>query len=115
MAGRHVALVSVLKEAGQPANVAGGRYVVFEPGKAEAAFVVVDQHQGPAAASCRDRPPGRARRADRRGPDGKHRQAEGVREKRAPPRDKHDAGVVAHRASTYEQITKIAASSSFPV
>jgi len=65
MAGRHVALVSVLKEGGQPVIVAGGRYVVFEPGKAEAAFVVVDQHQGPAAASCRDRPPGRARRADR--------------------------------------------------
>src|SRR5215467_4844229 len=43
---KHVALVGVLEEAGRPVIVAGGRYVVIEPGKSEVAFVVIDQYQG---------------------------------------------------------------------
>jgi RimJ/RimL family protein N-acetyltransferase len=42
----HVALVAEVDEAGQPAIVGGGRFVVIEPGKAELAFTVVDQYQG---------------------------------------------------------------------
>lgn len=42
----HVALVAVLTEAGSQAIVGGGRYVVLQPGKAEVAFVVVDEYQG---------------------------------------------------------------------
>ncbi|MBO4223092.1 GNAT family N-acetyltransferase [Bradyrhizobium neotropicale] len=42
----HVALVALIEEAGRPAIVGGGRYVVFEPGRAEMAFVVVDAWQG---------------------------------------------------------------------
>ena len=41
----HVALVAVL-EGGERPVVGGGRYVVVQPGKAEVAFVVVDQYQG---------------------------------------------------------------------
>lgn len=43
---RHVALVAVLEEAGQPEIVGGGRYIVSEPGRAEIAFAVDDPHQG---------------------------------------------------------------------
>jgi RimJ/RimL family protein N-acetyltransferase len=42
----HVALVAVAEEDGHPAIVGGGRYVVIAPGKAEAAFMVVDRYQG---------------------------------------------------------------------
>jgi RimJ/RimL family protein N-acetyltransferase len=42
----HVALVAVVEEGGRPTIAGGGRYVVVEPGKAEVAFVVVDQYQG---------------------------------------------------------------------
>jgi len=42
----HVALVAVADEAGRSIIVGGGRYVMVEPGKAELAFVVVDQYQG---------------------------------------------------------------------
>jgi GNAT superfamily N-acetyltransferase len=42
----HVALVAVADEAGKDAIVAGGRYIVFEPGRAEMAFVVIDAWQG---------------------------------------------------------------------
>ena len=42
----HVALVAVLEEDGRPVIIAGGRYVVVQPGKAEVAFAVVDQYQG---------------------------------------------------------------------
>jgi ribosomal protein S18 acetylase RimI-like enzyme len=42
----HVALVVVVEEAGRLVVAAGARYVVFEPGKAEMAFAVVDQYQG---------------------------------------------------------------------
>src|SRR5215475_10570736 len=38
----HVALVAVLEDGERPV-VGGGRYVVVRPGKAEVAFVVVDQ------------------------------------------------------------------------
>jgi RimJ/RimL family protein N-acetyltransferase len=43
---KHVALVAVTEENGRPTIVAGGRYIVVEPGKAEVAFVVVDAYQG---------------------------------------------------------------------
>jgi GNAT superfamily N-acetyltransferase len=42
---KQVALVVVLEKAGQPI-IAGGRYIVFEPGGAELAFVVEDAYQG---------------------------------------------------------------------
>jgi ribosomal protein S18 acetylase RimI-like enzyme len=41
---KHVALVATVEEAGRAAIVGGGRYVVVEPGRAEVAFVVVDQY-----------------------------------------------------------------------
>jgi ribosomal protein S18 acetylase RimI-like enzyme len=34
------------EELGQQVIVGGGRYVVVQPGKAEVAFVVIDQYQG---------------------------------------------------------------------
>lgn len=42
----HAALVAVMEEDGQPTIVAGGRYIVVQPGQAEIAFVVDDAHQG---------------------------------------------------------------------
>ena len=42
----HVALVAVLEELGRPRIVGGGRYIVVQPGRAEVAFVVVDECQG---------------------------------------------------------------------
>ena len=42
----HVAMVALTQEAGEPAIVGGGRYVVVKPGKAELAFVVIDEYQG---------------------------------------------------------------------
>ena len=42
----HVALVVLTEELGQPALVGAGRYVVVKPGKAELAFVVIDEYQG---------------------------------------------------------------------
>lgn len=42
----HVALVAVLKEADSASIVAGGRYIVENPGMAEVAFAVVDDYQG---------------------------------------------------------------------
>jgi GNAT superfamily N-acetyltransferase len=42
----HVALMAWTEESGQEVIVGGGRYVVVEPGKAEVAFVVIDQYQG---------------------------------------------------------------------
>src|SRR6266478_2824208 len=42
----HVAIVAVAEEAGRRVIVGGGRYIVFEPGRAEMAFVVVDTWQG---------------------------------------------------------------------
>lgn len=41
----HVALVAALEEGGREVIIGGGRYVVGDPGKAELAFVVVDQFQ----------------------------------------------------------------------
>jgi RimJ/RimL family protein N-acetyltransferase len=43
---KHVALVALTEEAREPAIVGGGRYVVVQPGKAELAFVVIDEYQG---------------------------------------------------------------------
>src|SRR5262249_42859953 len=43
---KHVALVASADEKGQPVIVGGARYIVVRPGKAELAFVVVDQYQG---------------------------------------------------------------------
>lgn len=42
----HVALVALAEENGKQSIVAGGRYVVSEPGKAEVAFTVIDKYQG---------------------------------------------------------------------
>jgi RimJ/RimL family protein N-acetyltransferase len=42
----HVALVARAEEAGREVLVGGGRYIVFEPGRAEMAFMVVDAWQG---------------------------------------------------------------------
>jgi RimJ/RimL family protein N-acetyltransferase len=42
----HVAIVAVAEEAGRKVIVGGGRYIVFEPGRAEMAFVVIDTWQG---------------------------------------------------------------------
>ena len=42
---KHVALVAIADEDGRPILIGGGRYVVIEPGKAEAAFALVDDYQ----------------------------------------------------------------------
>jgi RimJ/RimL family protein N-acetyltransferase len=42
----HVAIVAIAEEAGREMIAGGGRYIVFEPGRAEMAFVVVDAWQG---------------------------------------------------------------------
>jgi len=42
----HVAIVALAEEAGRQVIAGGGRYIVFEPGRAEMAFVVVDAWQG---------------------------------------------------------------------
>jgi RimJ/RimL family protein N-acetyltransferase len=42
----HVALVAVVVEAGRPQIVGGARYIVLQPGRAEVAFMVIDQYQG---------------------------------------------------------------------
>jgi GNAT superfamily N-acetyltransferase len=42
----HVALVALADEDGRMAVIGGGRYIVTEPGKAEIAFVVIDDYQG---------------------------------------------------------------------
>ena len=42
----HVALVALAEEDGRDVIVGGGRYIVIEPGKAEIAFVVIDDYQG---------------------------------------------------------------------
>jgi RimJ/RimL family protein N-acetyltransferase len=42
----HVALVAFADEDGQKVIIGGGRYIVTEPGKAEIAFVVIDDYQG---------------------------------------------------------------------
>lgn len=48
----HVALIAVGEEAGFPSIVGGGRYIVLQPGRAELAFLVVDQYQGQGIASA---------------------------------------------------------------
>jgi RimJ/RimL family protein N-acetyltransferase len=42
----HVALVAYAEEAGRKVLVGGSRYITFEPGRAEMAFMVVDTWQG---------------------------------------------------------------------
>src|SRR3954463_3493198 len=42
----HVAIVALADEADRKTIVGGGRYIVFEPGRAEMAFVVIDTWQG---------------------------------------------------------------------
>src|SRR5881394_1224797 len=41
----HVPIVALTDEAGRKVIVGGGRYIVFEPGRAEMAFVVIDTWQ----------------------------------------------------------------------
>jgi RimJ/RimL family protein N-acetyltransferase len=48
----HVALVAVVEEDGRPVIVAGGRYIVVQPGQAEVAFVVIDEYQGQGVAAA---------------------------------------------------------------
>ena len=43
----HVALVAVANDAGQPAIVGGGRYIVVQPGQAEVAFADHRRISGP--------------------------------------------------------------------
>lgn len=43
---RHVALVAEIQRDGAPWIVGGARYVVGQPGEAEIAFAIVDDHQG---------------------------------------------------------------------
>jgi RimJ/RimL family protein N-acetyltransferase len=43
---QHVALVALIEEAGRKVIVGGGRYVIVRPGRAEVAFVVIDEYQG---------------------------------------------------------------------
>jgi RimJ/RimL family protein N-acetyltransferase len=42
----HVAIVALADDDGRKVIIGGGRYIVFEPGRAEMAFVVVDTWQG---------------------------------------------------------------------
>jgi len=42
----HVAIVALADEADRKVIVGGGRYITFEPGRAEMAFVVIDTWQG---------------------------------------------------------------------
>jgi len=42
----HVALAALADEDGRKIIIGGGRYIVTEPGKAEIAFVVIDDYQG---------------------------------------------------------------------
>jgi len=42
----HVALIATAEEGGRPAIVGGGRYIISDPGKAEVAFVIIDEYQG---------------------------------------------------------------------
>lgn len=42
----HVALVALVEEGGRLVIVGSGRYIILRPGKAEVAFVVVDQYHG---------------------------------------------------------------------
>ena len=42
----HVAIVALARETSREIIVGGGRYIVFEPGRAEMAFVVIDAWQG---------------------------------------------------------------------
>ena len=42
----HVALAALAKEDGRKVIIAGGRYIIVEPGQAEIAFIVIDAYQG---------------------------------------------------------------------
>ena len=42
---KHVALVAIADEDGRPTLIGGGRYFVVEPGRAEAAFALIDDYQ----------------------------------------------------------------------
>jgi GNAT superfamily N-acetyltransferase len=42
----HVALMAWAEESGRRVIAGGGRYVVVQPGRAEVAFIVIDQYQG---------------------------------------------------------------------
>src|SRR5260370_10019812 len=42
----HAGIVALADEGGRKVIVGGGRYIVFEPGRAEMAFVVIDTWQG---------------------------------------------------------------------
>lgn len=48
----HVALVALVTENGRPAIAGGGRYIVVQPGRAEVAFLVIDDYQGQGVGSA---------------------------------------------------------------
>ena len=76
-------MVAVLKDEGRPMIVGGGRYIVLQPGRAEVAFVVVDQYQGHGAPAPLGDIGTRSRhsRVDRGDLARQHFNAESVREK----------------------------------
>ena len=43
---KHVALVTEIEKDGRRTIIGGGRYIITDPGKAEIAFVVIDDYQG---------------------------------------------------------------------
>ena len=48
----HVALVATVEEGARAVIVAGGRYIVQQPGAAEVAFAVIDEYQGKGIAAA---------------------------------------------------------------
>ena len=48
----HVALVALVVEDRRPVIAGGGRYILVEPGRAEVAFLVVDDYQGQGVGSA---------------------------------------------------------------
>jgi ribosomal protein S18 acetylase RimI-like enzyme len=48
----HVALVALVGEGSRPVIAGGGRYIVTEPGRAEVAFLVIDDYQGQGVGSA---------------------------------------------------------------
>ena len=102
----HVALVAVVEEDGHPTIVGGGRYIVLRPGQAEIGFTVVDQYQRQGIGTALMRHLAMiAREVGLRELiaevlTDKLSDAQGVREKRVPPREGIQPRGRLHRAST---------------
>src|SRR5215216_1625098 len=101
----HVALMAWAEESGQKVIVGGGPYVVVQPGKAEVAFVVIDQYRArrrrgtdaPSGGHC---PRSRAAGADCRGSLRERGDVEGVREERAS----HDNDLRVRGRASYSEV-----------